>query len=160
MNIHKWFTNFFHGWFLDKWEVSVGWRASSTAIQLFIHRRFSGFVVRVIEKSKILVYRQKVSFLFCFILAYSYLCNQVSARSLRGGAGMTFEENINKRLLLFGTLWNVGNFNSCTIQWINRKCLCVMHGRDLSGLTVIPTTSECGWWTSMLYFVVCNRLRR
>jgi hypothetical protein len=56
----------------------------------------------MIEKSKILVYRQKVSFLFCFVLAYSYLCNQVSVRSFRGGAGMTFEENINKRLLLFG----------------------------------------------------------
>jgi hypothetical protein len=48
----------------------------------------------VIEKSKILVYRQKVSFLFCFVLAYSYLCNQVSARSLGGGAGVIFEGKI------------------------------------------------------------------
>lgn len=30
-------------------------------------------------------------------------------------AGVTLGEIINKRLLLFGTLWNVGNFNSCSI---------------------------------------------
>ena len=143
MNIHKWFTNFFHGWFLDKWEVSVGWRASSTAIQLFIHRRFSGFVVRVIEKSKILVYRQKVSFLFCFVLAYSYLCNQVSVRSFRGGAGMIFEENNNSISWLFGTSWNVRNFWDNSYQrW---SLVSALYGVDMTYRYewAILTASRC-----------------
>ena len=82
--------------------------STSHCPQSLYYGAFPTFGVRGGAKSFILVEKrrvtQKVYFLFCFVLAYSYLCNQVSAQGLRGGAGMTFEENINKRLLLFGLL--------------------------------------------------------
>ena len=75
----------------------------SHCAQTLYHRTFPAFGVRgggksfFISKNDELFeeegrFTQKVSFLFCIVLAYSYLCNQVSARSLRVGAGITFEE--------------------------------------------------------------------
>ena len=46
---------------------------------------------------------------------------------------VTSKEIINKRLLLFGTLQNLPHSRRNKNRRISRKCLCVKHGRDLSG---------------------------
>ena len=133
--------------------------ATRKSLALLCHSLIAGhmwpayFITRRVSE-KILVF-----FLVRFEII-TYLCIRTSPRCPGADGGGTSLEIYNKRLLLFGTLWNVGNFKSCSIRRISRKRLCIMHGRDLSGLTVIPTTSECGWWTSMLFCVVDNRLRR
>ena len=67
------------------------------------------------------------------------------------GGSMIFVEKYNKRLLLFGIALKCRKFQKYQTEWISRKRLCDMHGRDLSGLMGILQPQSMGEKSSMLF---------
>ena len=66
--------------------------------------------------------------------------------------------SFNKRLLLFGILLNLPHSKN-PIRRISRKRLCVLHGRDLSGLVGISGPLKHGK-PSMLFCALMPAIRR
>ena len=62
----------------------------------------------------------------------------------------------NKRLLLFGIVLRISQIQKNQTERISRKRLCVMHGRDLSGLVGNARAFRTWIGISSMFLVLCH----